>query len=526
MTGAGEGGGNRVVIVGGGIAGLVAALTLAPRPVTVVVSGRIGSDAATAWAQGGIAAALGGDDSPALHAADTLAVGAGLGDAAVAEKVAADGARCIEALTGWGVRFDRVADGSLALGLEAAHSRRRIAHSGGDRTGEEILAALVHSIRAIPAIMVVEDCRIENLVLTDGALAGVTGKQNGRPWFLPARAVVLATGGIGGLYAATTNPLGATGSGLVLAARAGAVLRDVEFVQFHPTAMVLDGDPMPLASEAIRGEGAVLIDERGERFMAELPGAELAPRDVVARAIRRHLDSGHAVFLDGRQAIGARFPSRFPAVTVRCRAAGLDPVRQPIPVRPAAHYHMGGVKVDARGRTNVAGLWACGEVAATGLHGANRLASNSLLEAVAGARWAAEDIAGWMARPRPPFFKVPQDTVGRDTPLQAAAIRQTMDALVGVVREQAGLEEAVDRLGRIAFGGDADRRSADLALAGLFVAVGALWRQETRGAHFRADHPLPLAEARHADLTLANVQTLAVTHATAGEAAWRQACHS
>ena len=235
---------------------------------------------------------------------------------------------------------------------------------------------------------------------------------------------MLATGGIGGLYAATTNPLGAIGSGLALAARAGAVLRDLEFVQFHPTALALGADPMPLVTEAMRGEGAILVDGRGERFMADVPGAELAPRDVVARAIWRQIAAGQRVFLDARVALGGRFARRFPTVTAICRAAGLDPARQPIPVRPAAHYHMGGVAVTASGRTTVAGLWACGEVAATGLHGANRLASNSLLEAVAFAGWVAADLKGeaWRPRARPPARHARASV---DRPLQRRSARPT-----------------------------------------------------------------------------------------------------
>ena len=413
-----------VVIVGAGIAGLATALSLAPAPVVVVTQATLATEAATGWAQGGIAAALGPDDSPELHAADTLRAGGGLGDPSIVAMVAAQAPACIEALIGWGVRFDRDPDGGTALGLEAAHARARVAHAGGDASGRRILDSLVAAVRRQPSIAVIEGFRATDLALGEDGVVGLYGIQDGRSRLLAARAVVLATGGIGGLYAATTNPLGAVGSGLTLAARAGAVLRDLEFVQFHPTALALGADPMPLATEAIRGEGAILVDGRGERFMADVPGAELAPRDVVARAIWRQIAAGQEVFLDARIALGSRFARRFPTVTAICHAAGLDPARQPIPVRPAAHYHMGGVAVTASGRTTVPGLWACGEVAATGLHGANRLASNSLLEAVAFAGWVAADLKGevWRPRARPPARHARASV---DRPLQWRSARPT-----------------------------------------------------------------------------------------------------
>lgn len=396
---------DRVIVVGGGVAGLATALELAPMPVTVLVPGRAGTDAATAWAQGGIAAAMGEDDAPALHAADTLAAGAGLTDPEVARRITDAAPAVIERLIGWGVDFDREpvptavsATGSaylgqLALGLEAAHSRRRIVHARGDGTGRAVIDALVMAARRTPSIEILEDARAFELAVEDGAVVGVHAIMAGQRIFLPARAVVLATGGIGGLYERTTNPLVAIGSGLALAARAGARLRDVEFMQFHPTAIATGSDPMPLATEALRGEGAFLVNGRGERFMADVPGRELAPRDVVARAIEAQIAQGQPVFLDTRQVLGARITTRFPAVAALCATGGIDAVAQAIPVRPAAHYHMGGVTVDDHGRSTVDGLWACGEVASTGLHGANRLASNSLLEALAYARWIARDIA-------------------------------------------------------------------------------------------------------------------------------------
>ncbi|HVT15456.1 MAG TPA: L-aspartate oxidase [Thermoanaerobaculia bacterium] len=407
-----------VLVLGAGAAGLSAALGCAPLAVSVLTKARLGphgGGGASAWAQGGVASALGDDDTPALHAADTLAAGAGLNDPAIVELLAGEGPRQMRALVALGARFDRDASGRLALGREAAHSRRRILHAHGDSTGAEIVRALLAAVRRAPAIQLVDETFALDLVLAGAPLAGASprvlgvlalhsgggpgGGPGGRRVLHLARAVVLATGGLGQLFLHTTNPREATGDGLAMAARAGARLADLEFVQFHPTALAgvaADGEPLPLLTEALRGEGAVLIDDRGTRFMSdEHPDRELAPRDVVARAIWRRLAAGRQVFLDARAAVGERFPERFPTVYALCRQRGLDPRREPLPVAPAAHYHMGGVAVDANGRTSLPGLWACGEVAATGAHGANRLASNSLLEAlVFGARVAADLCGG------------------------------------------------------------------------------------------------------------------------------------
>jgi L-aspartate oxidase len=471
------------VIIGGGLAGLMTALRLSPRPVILLAKVPLSEGAASAWAQGGIAAAVGEDDRPALHAADTLAAGDGLSDPAVASRIAAAAPAAIIELERHGVTFDRDPAGRLALGLEAAHARRRIVHVAGDGTGAAIMRALVAAVQATPSITVIEGLEARRLLVDDRGIAGVLAAGPSDACLLPSRRVVLATGGLGGLYAHTTNPLGAIGQGLALAARAGAALADMEFVQFHPTALDVGLDPMPLVSEAVRGEGAVLIDETGARFMAGEGRGELEPRDVVSRAVAAHMAAGHRVFLDARPTLGADFARHFPGITARCRAAGIDPVRQPIPVRPAVHYHMGGVAADTEGRSTVEGLWACGEVAASGLHGANRLASNSLLEAVVMASAVADSIVGTEPAPLPaarPVALPPAPDV--------TTLRGPISGTLGVVRDRAGLERAVGDLQPLAFKGGG---AGDPALVALMIATAALAREESRGGHWRADFPQP-----------------------------------
>jgi L-aspartate oxidase len=484
---------DRVVVVGAGVAGLATALRLAPRPVTLITASPLGAGTATGWAQGGIAAAMGADDAPSLHADDTLAAGAGLTEPEVALRVAEAGPGLVDWLVALGTGFDREADGALALGLEAAHSRRRIVRARGDSTGRTVLDALVRAVQATPSIEVLVAGLHGLMQDADGRVCGVVCERDGAAFRLPARAVVLATGGTGALYASTTNPRGALGRGLLVAARAGAALRDLEFVQFHPTAIAAGRDPMPLATEALRGEGAVLIDEDGAPVMAGIEGGDLAPRDVVARGIFQALGRGRTVYLDTRGPLGARMPQRFPTVFALCAEAGIDPAVQPIPVRPAAHYHMGGILVDAAGRSTVPGLWACGEVSSTGLHGANRLASNSLLEALAFAPRIAESIDAASApastdRPAPLPAIPPQDAAA------LAEVRGIMERCVGVVRDDAGLSQAIARLA------DLSERGSDAAATGLMITRSALDRCESRGAHWRSDHPGQLP-ARHSVFT-------------------------
>jgi L-aspartate oxidase len=462
-----------VLIVGGGIAGLMTALKLAPEPCVVLSRGPIGEDTSSILAQGGVAACIGDDDSVALQVADTLAAGDGLCDAPIVEKIVAGGPAAIGELVSLGVPFDRDANGNLRRGLEAAHSRHRIVHAGGDKTGREITLTLAAAGRATPSITILEGFSARRLSVEDGAVTGLVAERDSRSVFFRTNRVVIATGGVSGLFAHGTNPVGSWGQGLAIAARAGAILRDMEFVQFHPTALDGAGPQVSLISEAVRGEGAILLNENGERFMANVAGAELAPRDVVARAVWAQLRTGHRVFLDARKI--KDLTSHFPNLTQNCRSAGIDPLRDPIPVRPAAHYHMGGIKVDIAGRTNIEGLWAVGEAASTGLHGANRLASNSLLEALVCAGFVAESLKS------APRRLVGAGQIGQPVrPTDLQSVRTIVSRTAGVLRDGADLRRAASELYPLATTNDA-------ALVALMIVTAALRREESRGAHYRLD---------------------------------------
>jgi L-aspartate oxidase len=476
------------------MAGAVAALSLAPRPVVLLDPVPAGGEAASRWAQGGLAAAVGPDDSPAIQTGDTLNAGAGLVDAEAAARIIGSGPATVAALERFGVRFDRGPDGAFALGLEAAHSRRRILHVR-DATGRAIVEALGVRIAKTPSIERLA-ARAVTLVLNDGAISGIWIRLGGDTLLVPTSQVILATGGVGGLWRSTTNPIPAQGAGILMAAKAGAVLADLEFMQFHPTALAVGIDPMPLVSEAVRGEGAVLVDADGNRFMAGIQGGDLAPRDVVAREVFAEWAKGGSAALDARNWPSGKFARRFPNIHAVLAAHGIDPERRPIPVRPAAHYHMGGVEVDAQGRSSVAGLWACGEVACTGLHGANRLASNSLLEAAVCGILVAESVAGCDApglvperRDPPPALPPGGEKLDR--------VRDLMDRDVGVVRDAKGLARAVAQLeGMI---GSPERTAADgPAAVALMIARAALTRKERCGAHWRADATEPTTPSRSA----------------------------
>jgi L-aspartate oxidase len=506
------------LIVGAGLAGLFCALKLAPRPVTVLSPKPLGFGASSAWAQGGVAAAVGKGDSSHAHAIDTEIAGAGIVDEDVAESVTAEAAARIEDLARWGTPFDRDADGDYVLSKEAAHSRNRVVRVEGDRAGYAIMQAIIAEVRRTPSIRVVEGLTVVDLARADGRVIGVyarkLGDRYGEPVLVRARATVLAAGGLGGLYAVTTNPPGVRGHAMGMAARAGAIIADPEFVQFHPTAIATGADPAPLATEALRGEGAILVNDLGERFMTAIhKDAELAPRDVVARANFRQIKSGRKVFLDTRQVLGERILTAFPTVAKYCLDAGIDPVKDAIPVTPAAHFHMGGVKVDDNGRSSLAGLWVCGEASATGLHGANRLASNSLLEASVYAARIAEDISGLepVRAPLTPFAGIGWDeTAGEAVEEQlrnlapVQELRQIMTDLVGVERNETELRLALRRIALLESGASGvTRQFLNMTTSATLVAAGALKRTESRGGHFRTDYPEPdPAWAHHTEMTL------------------------
>ncbi|SFZ86623.1 L-aspartate oxidase [Devosia enhydra] len=505
------------LIVGAGLAGLFCALKLAPRPVTVLSPRPLGTGASSAWAQGGVAAAIGAGDTPLAHALDTEMAGAGIVDHGIAESVTAEAAARIEDLARWGTPFDRDDFGNFELGREAAHSANRIVKVEGDRAGWAIMQAIVAEVRRTPSIRVVEGITAVDLARADGRIVGVFCRKLGdrytEPVFIRARATVLAAGGLGGLYAVTTNPPGVRGHAMGMAARAGAIIADAEFVQFHPTAILTGADPAPLATEALRGEGAILVNDLGERFMPALhPDAELAPRDVVARANFREIKAGRQVFLDTRAALGESILTRFPTVAKYCLDAGIDPVNGMIPVTPAAHFHMGGVKVDERGRASLPGLWVCGEASCTGLHGANRLASNSLLEAIVyGARIAA-DIGGLEpVRTLAPFDGIAwndadgeaAELVLRNLPA-VRDLRAVMSGLVGVERDAEGLRDALRRIADLEANAEKVTRAyLNMTTSATLVAASALKRTESRGGHFRIDFPEPDPSwEHHTEMTL------------------------
>ncbi len=482
-----------ILIVGGGLAGLFLALKLAPRRCTVIALAPLGQAAASAWAQGGLAAALSPEDMPSLHAADTVAAGAGIVDPVVAQLIAEDGPKRVRDLLELGVPFDRTADGELALSLEAAHSRARVARVSGDLAGKAIMEALSYAVSASSHIEMIESVKALALLQDDnGRIAGVLAqKKDGALLQLRAAETILCAGGSGGLYAITTNPKSSQGDAVAMAYQAGALIGDPEFVQFHPTAIDIGRDPAPLATEALRGEGAHLVDRTGRAFMADYHKlGDLAPRDEVARAIHAEREAGRGAFLDCRKAIGDHFPDHFPTVFEACRSAGVDPRTQPIPVAPAMHYHMGGVVTDLWARTSLEGLSACGESASTGAHGANRLASNSLLEAVVFAERAARRLKDTtMFQPGEATAIAPPEM----NELAMVELRKRMHSQVGVVREAKGLATTLDWI-------EAASRNVGPAARALtasrLIVAGALAREESRGGHFRSDFPMTLAPHR------------------------------
>jgi L-aspartate oxidase len=502
-----------IIIVGGGLAGVFCALKLAPTPVAIFAPTPIGYSGASFWAQGGIAAAVEQGDTPESHADDTVAAGGGIVERDIALGMAQEARARVEDLAAMGTPFDRSALGDFMPSQEAAHSARRIVRVKGDVAGRAIMEILAKEVARTPSIHIVEGYSAQEIVLRAGRAVGVRARDNaGVIRETPCTALILATGGIGHLYRVTTNPLEARGIGLAMAARAGALIADAEFVQFHPTAIDIDADPAPLATEALRGEGATIVDRSGRRFMLDIdPSGDLVPRDIVARGVFASIEAGNGAFLDARSAVGAEFSTRFPTVYGSCMSAGIDPSRELIPIAPAAHYHMGGVCTDARGRTSLDGLWAVGEVASTGVHGANRLASNSLLEAIVfGARVAA-DVRATPLSPvdwRPQADRMEPPARDRDFAV-IEELRDLMSANVGVIRNGAGLAVALRSIRRM-MSRTNDIEAHNMLTTSLFIAAAALARRESRGAHFRSDYPQPdAAFARRSLMTLEAVLRIA-----------------
>ena len=482
-------------MVGSGVAGLHTAWRTSVGADVMLLTKRSLFDSATAYAQGGIAAALGAGDSPKLHSQDTLAAGAALCDEEAVRVLVEEGPARVRELQVAGAEFDLTPNGTLLLGREAAHSRRRIVHSHGDRTGAEVARTLVERVKESARTKVLERARVLDLIIEEGRCAGVRASVAGEAVEIRADATVLATGGCGQVYRYTTNPVVATGDGYAIAHRAGVRLADMEFVQFHPTALDTPENPLALVSEAVRGEGAILLNGDRRRFMPERHRlAELAPRDVVAREIFAERQRTGQVFLDARE-MGERFTERFPGIFALCAARGIDPRVDLIPVTPAAHYMMGGIMTDLAGRSRLTHLYACGEVSHTGVHGANRLASNSLLEGLVFAERIARDLE------KVPVSSVPRRATRWSVPrlpdrgaaqVAADAVRAVMWEKSGIDRNARGLRECLASLADIH-----DRlppgatEELNLCETAILIATSALARKESRGGHHRSDFPKP-----------------------------------
>lgn len=500
---------DRVIIVGAGMGALYAALNLAPTPVVMISPEKLGEGASSAWAQGGVAAAMAQLDSPESHAKDTVRAGAGTVDRSVANLVTQEARAHILDLTQLGTPFDRDENGGYVLSREAAHSFARVVRVKGDQAGAEIMKALIAQVRETPSVQVLEGVMASNLEVQNGVVTGVeietSGSERSHPVLLRGPAVLLAGGGSGGLFKLTTNPPRIRGQVIGMAARAGAMIADPEFVQFHPTAIDMGEDPAPLATEALRGEGAILINKDGERFMlADHPDAELAPRDIVARAIYAQTQAGKRPMLDTRAALGPKILTHFPAVAEACARAGINPAVEPIPVAAAAHYHMGGIDTDMEGRASLGNLWVCGEASSTGLHGANRLASNGLLEALVYARHCAQGIKATLGQPAPaPELDLNWAPGGPTPPAEAIdALRRCMTNNVGVVRDAEGLKRALRIIAKLEQDHPECPCFLNMTATATLIAAAALAREESRGAHCRRDFPDTADEARRTRITL------------------------
>mgnify|MGYP001176002839 FL=1 len=490
-----------VVIVGGGIAGLTVALNLAPRQVCVITKNTLGVNTSSSWAQGGIAASIDKNDSNEDHVTDTLKTAKGLADEDVVRTIVNESSNVIKDLEEIGVQFDKNPDGSFNLGLEGAHSFNRIVRSKGDSSGIEIMRGIIKEVKSAKHVTILENISIDSIMSENNIIYGVIGRLTDKNIpdnhvVIQSPQVVLATGGLGGIYANTTNPRSSYGEGIALAAQAGATLTDMEFVQFHPTGLDFGLDPTPLATEAIRGEGALLVNQNNERFMFEVhPNNELAPRDIIAQNIFKQIEKGNSVFLDCRNKIFKNFKDRFPQVYSYCIKADINPEEELIPIIPVAHYHIGGVKTNLKGQTSIRGLWCCGEVAATHVHGANRLASNSLLESLVFGKIVAKEINSQPIEKErelisPSFIKTYKEKTKNKIMAKKYIwqLRSSMMRNLGIVRNKVSILRGLTEIIKI------ERESRglsaklnDMILVSKFIIIGAFKRMESRGCHLRSD---------------------------------------
>ena len=489
-----------VVIVGSGISGLMTAVSLYPRKVTLVTKRKLGEMSSSAWAQGGIAAAVTKQDSPKKHFEDTIKASSGLSDEKAVRTITEEALDIVKFLEKIGVNFDKN-DNEFSLSKEAAHSYRRVLKINGDQSGKFLVDHLIAYAKQQGHITFVEDISIDHIIQKENQCHGIMGHihKNGAVdnfVFFQSPNVILATGGLGSIYAHTTNPRDVYGEAIAMAAQANAQLVDLEFVQFHPTALDVGLDPAPLLTEAIRGEGAYIIDENNERFLFEdNPLGEMAPRDVVSRSIHKHKTKGHSTFLDCRH-FKINFEKMFPTASQYLQHASIIPTKDLIPIIPAAHYHMGGIKVDINGRTSVDGLWACGECSSTGAHGANRLASNSLLEAFVFSKRIADTINSEPSKKDHKLINIENYIPKEKTISKIRAkkyiwqLRSAMNKFVGVERNQSTLDQAFIEFFRI----ERETKSLsaklkDMLLVSKLITFAAMQRKESRGTHFRSDYP-------------------------------------